>query len=269
MRYCGIQPQYFPRLHYFARILESDIYCIRDDVQFVRKHHYPGGRIDKSYQAHSPIKQSFGKFFLALPIKHNSVLTINKINLAYDYNWMEEHLKTIKISYKRAQNFNLLYPQIEEIFNRHFQTISDLNIATILWGILLLLNEKDFRFTDLNIARVNQKLKSQSFFRLKKIVKAADVLQSFDTSGMNANDKILTLITNLGGSEDYCGGTSMQAYIDKEYFRKAGIKLVVQDWTCRQYGQLFIKQSGFIPDLSIIDLLMNTSNGEAARIIRG
>lgn len=44
MRLADIQPQHFPRLHYLARLLDSDVFVIRDDVQFAKSHRYPAAR---------------------------------------------------------------------------------------------------------------------------------------------------------------------------------------------------------------------------------
>jgi len=54
-RLAGYQPQYFPRLHYFARLLNADVFEVSDYVQFVKKHAYvdPNGERfrGKSFQA--------------------------------------------------------------------------------------------------------------------------------------------------------------------------------------------------------------------------
>ena len=61
----------------------------------------------------------------------------------------------------------------------------------------------------------------------------------------------------------------MAAYMDRSLFEQHGIKITVQDWKCKEYPQLYKKQQGFIPNLSIIDLLMNVSVDEAVKIIKG
>ena len=86
---------------------------------------------------------------------------------------------------------------------------------------------------------------------------------------MNPNEKIIALCKEVGATEDYCGGTGATAYMDSELYKKNGIKITVQDWKCREYPQLFTKQQDFIPNLSIIDLLMNVSTEEAVKVIKG
>src|SRR3990170_1092002 len=111
MRYSGIQPQYFPRLHYIARILNADIYMIRDDVQHVRKHKYPDGRTDKSYQVHTPIKQSFGVDLLSVPVKNKFALIVDT-QITYDQDWVADHLKALPVVYGRASTFKKIFDDI-------------------------------------------------------------------------------------------------------------------------------------------------------------
>lgn len=266
MRYTGIQPQYFPRLHYFARILAADIYMVRDDAQFVRKHKYPDGRVDKSYQAHTIIKQATGVQFLSLPTKHLGFMPIARTIIPYDGDWVDVHLKSIHVNYRKAKNFDRLYSEVENILNQKYETLADLDIAIIFWGILHLLGEEKVTPDMLFSESIEKKLERQKKFRLGKIRRAS--LSSAISDKMSANEKIVALIDEVGANEDYCGGTAAQAYMDEDLFAKNGINVVVQDWKCREYLQLFAKL-GFIPNLSIIDLLMNVPWDEAVEIIQG
>lgn len=268
-RYSGIQPQYFPRLHYFARILNTDYFVIRDDVQFVRKHKYPNGKTDKSYQAHTPIKQASSTQFLMVPTMHVGIFPLSKTRISYNENWTENHLKTLQIIYRKAPNFQKLYPEIEELLNTKYKHLAQLNIATVLWGILHFLGKAKVSKDKLSIPFVNNELKKQKAFRLKNIKKASQSKIFASNNKLTANEKIIALCKKLGTNEDYCGGTGVAAYIDKKLFENNGIKITVQNWKCKEYPQLFYKQQGFIPNLSIIDLLMNVSQNEAVKIISG
>ena len=269
MRYTGLQPQYFPRLHYFARILNTDIFVIRDDVQFVRKHKYPDGKTDKSYQADTPIKQSTGVQLLSVPVKHVGEYTsIAKTAISYDADWVGSHLKTVGFVFAKLTNFSTLFSSLTQLLQSKYQRLSDLTSATIFWGILILLGE-NVTPQKLTLDYINLLLKKQRRFRLKQIQMATEteVVKQFTTE--SANEKILALIKSIGANEDYCGGTAVAAYLDKGIFARNGITINVQNWRCQQYPQLFMRQQGFIPNLSIIDLLMNVSAMEAAAILKG
>jgi len=269
MRYTGIQPHYFPRLHYFARILATDTFVIRDDVQFVRKHKYPDGKTGKSYQAHTPIKHASGIHLLIIPIQHDGQKPINKTEVQYSFEWVEDHLKTIENFYRRAPNFSKIFPEIQAILEEKYKTVAELNTATILWGLLKLAGLKKASADMLSIDFVLQKIKKQNMFRLQSIQKASESKSLAKFKNANPNKKIIALIKEVGANEDYCGGTGVAAYMDMKLFEKHGIKITIQDWKCKKYPQLYNKQQGFIPNLSIIDLLMNVSHRQAVSIIKG
>lgn len=269
MRYSGIQPQYFPRLHYFARILNADVFVVRDDVQFVRKHKYPDGRTDKSFQVHTPIKQSFGTHLLSVPTKHDGRNPIARTQISYDQLWVEEHLKTLQIAYSKSLNFQRSFREITELLGSKYEYLAGLNNATIFWGILRLLGEGKVSSDKLSISYLNNSLINQNLFRLKKIKNASDTKAFKDNNDLDPNEKIIALCKETGADEDYCGGTGAAAYMDHDLYRRNNIKVTVQDWKCKEYPQLFTKQAGFIPNLSIIDLLINTDIKQAQRIILG
>ncbi|MBI2594196.1 WbqC family protein [Candidatus Curtissbacteria bacterium] len=267
MRYSGIQPQYFPRLHYFARILNTGIFVVRDDVQFVRKHKYPDGRVDKSYQAHTPIKQAFGIQFLDVPTKHGGYLSCAETRISYDDKLITRHLKSIRVAYGRARNFDRLYNEIERLLQRRYGYLGGLNFATIGWGLLHLLGEEQVDVDKISIGFLEKKLAQHRQFRLKKIKEASKSKALMEAKNLTANEKIITLIKEVGADEDYCGGTGAAAYMDGKLFERNGIKITIQDWKCPEYQQQFTNQLGFIPNLSIIDLLMNVDENESADII--
>jgi len=267
MRYTGIQPQYFPRLHYIARILNSDIFVVRDDAQFLRKHKYPGGRVDKSYQAHTPIKQAGGIQFLNIPTLHSGFAPIRATRISYTSQWNLDHLRAIELAYAKAPYFSSNIKEIKEILLKKYENLADLNLVTIFWGLVKLLNLDKFDPLDLTLADLNQLLKKQKKFRLKKIERASDSRSLKQKKELSANQKIIALCREFGITEDYCGGTGVAAYVDKEYFSRNGIKITVQDWHCREYPQRF-KRTGFIKNLSVIDLFMNVSPVKAVNLLK-
>lgn len=270
MRYTGIQPQYFPRLHYFARILMTDIFVLRDDAQFVSKHQYPNGQNDKSYQADTPIKLSNGRSFLHVPIAHQGRLPLAQSKISYDHPWIENHLKTLQFAYARAPHFSDIFPEIQSLLCCRFTLLSDLNFASIGWTLRRILGFPPVHPEAITLNNVNTMLKnSDTSIRLQNIQLASKSSALSSHPNLSANEKILLLMHEACANEDYCGGTGVAAYLDHTLFKKAGITVTVQDWTCKQYEQQFTGKLGFIPNLSIIDLLMNVSTEKAREILLG
>lgn len=267
MRYSGIQPQYFPRLHYFARSLKTDIFVLRDEVQFVLRHKYPDGKNGPSYQTHTPIKTSTGLYLLNIPTSHQGYKPINQTSIIYGHLWIHKHIKTIATNYAKSPNFSKYFPDIQQILGKKYEILSHLNTLTFLWGINIFLGTP-LKLNELSIKNINRELKQNKKFRLKKIVLASKIRQLNNTS-LSANEKILTIIKALKAAEDYTGGTAFAAYMDEGLFEKNNIKVTIQDWKCQAYPQLFSSKLGFLPNLSIIDLLMNASLKQATDIING
>jgi len=265
-RLVSYQPQYFPRLHYFARILNADVFCIADNVQFVRKHAYHkadgSNPIGPSYQAHTPIKGANGLLMLDFPTKHSGNLNINETPFGFAKpQERTRHLRIIAEQYRKAPQFPDVYPTLEEFWRKEYATVAELNSASIAWGLSHLFElpriEKQAVFSSL----------PHVDYRLSDVVLSSEsgVPGSDKAEGRDANDWLVDLCKKYNADEYYFGGTGASAYMDFSKFEKAGIALKEQAWTLSPYPQL---RGDFIPNLSIIDLLMNVSPAEARAILK-
>lgn len=240
---------------------------VRDDAQFVRKHKYPDGRIDKSYQADTPIKQAFGRQLLHVPTVHEGYKALTDTKIAKN-KWVESHIKTLKIAYSRAKNFTRVNFLVEEILHQDYRSLAHLNLSTILSSVMYLLSTK-IGLDNFSLVKINQLLSQQNKIRLKKIILASEIIPFKKLVNLSANEKIIALCQKVGANEDYCGGTGNTAYVDHDLFKQNNIEITVQDWKCKEYKQLFNKHEKFIPNLSIIDLLMNVDTNQALAILIG
>ncbi len=265
-RFVSYQPQYFPRLHYFARILNADVFSIADNVQFVRKHayHTPDGSnpIGPSYQAHTPIKSTNGLLMLDFPTKHSGNQGIHETPLGFAKPVERtKHLRIIAEHYRKAPQFSRVYPTLEAFWDESYETVGALNSASIAWGLSHLLE-----LPTQAVGVVFQTL-SHADFRLSEIVLASEsgVPVSDKATGRDANDWLVDLCTRYKADEYYFGGTGAGAYMDFSKFEHAGIALKEQNWKLEPYPQLW---GQFVGNLSIIDLLMNVTPAEARAILR-
>lgn len=270
MRLAGYQPQYFPRLHYFARILDSDIFEISDYVQFVKKHAYPGDsgseHRGKSYQAHTIIKEHRGARHLAVPTKSKGLLPINRTEIEYAIPWFEKHLKSIVHAYAASPFLKNVHRDLTAILKARYENIAALNITTIFWALARILGDRSSNPLALTASNINSLLSTSHPFRLRKVVVLSETDIPPAGNGRDANDWIIEICKRYYITEYYYGGTSAVAYMDFQKFKEAGINLVPQNWTCAPYHQQH-KKVGFLPNLSIIDLLANVPRDEAMRIL--
>jgi hypothetical protein len=269
MRLAGYQPQYFPRLHYFNRILTSDVFEVSDYVQFVAKHAFPQSdgslKRGKSYQAHTPIKLDQGMFLLAIPV-HDALLPINKTEIVYSRDFPAKHLKSIEVGYRKSENFSKFFPEIEQLLTQKYDNLADLTIRSTLWGIIRFVSDDKLSPDDISVQSTNKILiKKSNPFKLKKVFLASESPVAPPARG-EANDWIIKLCKYANAIEYYYGGTSHAAYMDNEKLIKNGITPVLQDWKCAEYRQQYAK-AGFIPNLSCLDLIMNEDLATRIKII--
>lgn len=269
-RLSSYQPQFFPRLHYFARILNSDIFVLADYVQFVRKHVYcrPDQTRERgpSYQAHTPIKTKEKVLLLDFPTKHEGLQSINTTRLAYTSE--REQLKNLRFimqHYKDSPRYQELIGSLKDLFETKFDTVADINMASTYWSLahLLELPERNQKPTFEDV----QRSLPYSPFRLKQIVLFSEsgIEPPSKEKGRDANCWLIETCKIFDAKEYHFGGTSADAYMDFKKFDDAGITLVKQEWECAPYAQ---SSSPFTPNLSIIDLLMNVTPAEARVILQ-
>ncbi|MBI4090168.1 MAG: WbqC family protein, partial [Candidatus Kerfeldbacteria bacterium] len=239
VRLAGYQPQYFPRLHYFARVLNADIFKVSDYVQFVRAHTYlrPDGSREhrgKSYQAHSPIKLGSGLYFLTVPVVHHGMQPINQTAVSYAKPWPAAHLRTIQTAYARAERAAEILPQVSAIVTKQYQNLAELNIATIFWALAVILGRPELPAEGLSVERLNELLNTQPHpFRLRRIVIISQTgVPPRRASDADSTNWIIESCRRLGASEYYHGGTAAAAYLDHRRLVAAGITPIQQQWTC-------------------------------------
>lgn len=271
MRLSDIQPQYFPRLHYFARMLAADVFVIRDEVQFVRKHKYPDGYTAVSYQAHTPVKGPAGAHLLAVSVQGGGALPIWQTRVSYDQPWARKHVKAINSFYASSPNRAWLLPQLEQLVSCRFATIAELDIATICWAMGHVLGEPLRIPDDLTIPRINELLAAQRTVRLRQVARGSECIEpgadAPSDEPVNASGRTVALCRRFGVDEYVGGGTAVRAYLDTGLFHRHGIEVAVQNWQCPRYPQQHAARIGFIPDLSIIDLLMNAPPERLAALL--
>jgi len=71
-----------------------------------------------------------------------------------------------------------------------------------------------------------------------------------------ATERLVGICRALRADVYLTGDYGAQNHLEAGLFQEAGIEVWLQNWTCPVYRQQF-PQAGFLPDLSIVDLLFN------------
>ena len=218
-----MQPYFLPYIGYFQLISMVDKYVIYDDVQYIK-----GGWINRNRMLLNGKDFMFNLLLLgASPNK-----LINEVEVSPNQSKL---LKTIELAYKKASNFNVIYPLIEEIIN-----YNDKNLGKYIGN---------------SIIRIANYLHFNTEFIYSSDIKKNNELK--------AKEKVLHLCELLGAAE-YINAIGGQDLYLKEEFKHKNIDLRFFKTQPIEYKQF---KNDFIPYLSILDVMMFNSVEEINKML--
>jgi len=221
-----LQPGYLPWLGFFDQMRRSDVFIYYDDVQF-DKH---------GWRNRNRIKSPSGPQWLTVPILHHGKgqPLINDTLIDTTSGWPRKHVGTLRQYYARAPYVKQYLPELEELLNRPWTRIVDLDIAVV----------------DL----------MAGWLKLTPTV----VLASASGIGGARSERLVNFCLHVG-AQRYVSGSAARDYLDVGQFESRGIEVVWQDYHHPVYAQ---QHGPFVPCLSAIDLLLNCGDDSAA-ILKG
>jgi hypothetical protein len=225
-----LQPTYLPWMGYFERIASADIYIAFDHVQFERK----------SFQQRNKIKTANGMVYLTVPVQKAPQKTrICDIKISYDQgNPLEKHWKTIELAYKKAPYFEKYKASFEKIYSKKYDLLRDLNVEIIKLIC--------------NILGIKTKIILSSQLGL-------------EDEDMGKTERVISLCKQQGITH-LCNTEGTDEILDMSLFKKEGISMDIQNFKHLEYSQLW---GGFIPYLSVIDLIFNQGDKSLSIIKSG
>lgn len=210
------QPTYLPWQGYFALIDYVDEFIFLENIQFNKR----------SWQQRNKIIINEKEILLTIPVKSKGKFEQNICDVEID-NFKKnktKHLSLIKNAYSKSKYFDEYFEDLENIFNKNYRKLAELNKELILY-FCKALNIK----TTLSTDKIYD-LSSKKNDYLKDIC----ILK-------NCTNYISTL-----GAKDY--------FQEINCFPNTNIKIEYFDFQDNEYPQ---KSKKFTSRLSIIDLLFN------------
>jgi WbqC-like protein family len=215
MRLSILQPSYLPWLGFFDQMHRADTFVFLDDVQFTRR----------DWRNRNKIRTSNGWAWLTVPVlqKNRFQQLLKETQIDNSVPWRRKHCEAIRSHYAKAPFFDLYFPALESVYNKHWDFLLDLCYETL-------------------------RILQEALGIHVSIIKASEIgIESTKEA------KILALCQALGASH-YLTGDAGADYLCPEDFDERGIVLEIQNYRHPSYHQRY---SGFFPYLSIIDLLFN------------
>jgi hypothetical protein len=185
-------------------------------------------------QNRNQIKTPQGRAWLTLPIKHLFGQKINEVEID-NIKIKEKHLRSIKMNYSNANDYTEINYIIESVLQKDIRLISQISIGII---------KKILSYLEYN----------------GKVVLSSSL--SINSTGSNL---VLDICKSVGARK-YLSGMGALNYLERKDFEQNDIDVKFQQFDLPEYKQCFPKV-GFIPDLSIIDLLFNEGK-ESINIIK-
>ena len=171
---------------------------------------------------------------LTVPVHAKSSSRIVDVAVDNTQHWQRRHLRAIDQNYSAAPHFNSIMDQLREYYAKPYPSLAELNTEMLqFWLVQLGITTPTVRASELNVDG-------------------------------EATDRLINLVRAVGGDSYYSGAYALDVYLDAGKLEQAGIGLMLQRWQAPKYNQL---HDEFLPDLSIVDLLMNTGS-DALRVIR-
>jgi hypothetical protein len=213
------QPNFFPWLGYFDKILRADAFVLLDNVQFPKT----GGIWTNRVKV---LINGEGRWITA-PVdrRYHGTRQINQMFFSNKENWRSKLLKTLVAAYHRTPYFEEAFAILNPLVCNPEENVAQYNFDSIL-----------------SIAH-QLGIPKERFYRASQI--------GVDES---ATEMLVSLTRSVGGTTYLCGGGSM-GYQDDSVFSTAGVSLIYQNFQHPIYQQRGSQK--FVPGLSIIDALMN------------
>lgn len=213
-----MQPYFFPYLGYFDLINKSDKWIVFDTPQYIRH-----GWVNRNRILHPT---SGWQYFIVPVKKHQRETPINEIEISDQENWKERILGQLNHYKKKAPNYFGTIEFIKSCFKEDLKLLSEFNAMVISKVCNLLSINFDIEIF------------SKMGLQIGKIE--------------NAGEWALKICEALG-AETYINPPGGENIFDKNEFQTKNINLVIQDFENMIYT---VRGNEFVPDLSIIDVLM-------------
>ena len=223
-----MQPYFLPYIGYWQLINAVDTFVVYDNIEYTKKGWFNRNRI---------LEADHDRLFTVPLKKASDFLHVNQRFLSDDSDKeIARILRIIESNYKKAPHLTSAYPIIESCF-----VFPNKNLFEYIFNSIKVI---------CNYLGLSTKLVISSEIKINHSLKAEKKVLAI----CNA-ENTTTYINAIGGRELY----------DKKEFRSRGIDLKFIRPGNIEYRQF---NYGFLPSLSIIDIMMFNSKEEIAKIIQ-
>ena len=224
------QPNFFPWLGYFHKLIRSDVFVFFDDVQL------PMG---KNFVTRVLVNGVNGPQFIhPVTLSAPSDAKICEVPVNPDFFWKKKLLKTLEFNYRKATYFAEVFPTLSNwLLQDESPNLAVFNASAIQWAASW--------------------LQAPTRFVFSSNLKAG--------SALTGSERIEQILLELKATHYISGkGEGSLRYIRNEWFHDNHIELEMESFVHPEYPQ---GRGAFVPGLSILDLLFYHGRDSAAFLL--
>lgn len=213
------QPNFFPWLGFFDKLIRADVFIVLDHVQFPKSEGNWSNRVRMAVNGEAA--------WVTMPVvrDYEGFRRIDEMQIDNRAPWRRKLLQLLRTNYGRAQAFRDVFPQVESWVETPADLVADYNM------------------------RVITAICSRLGLRASHMVRSSTLGVDGAKSELVAN-----LAKRVGGTV-YLSGDGSGGYLDEEVLTSAGLAVEYQ----RLVHPVYPQRAGhdFIPGLSILDAIFH------------
>jgi hypothetical protein len=190
------------------------------------------------WQNRNKVKGPGGSVLLTVPVLQHFQQSLAEVACNPSVAWQRKHWRTIEQLYGKAPFFSRYAPGLQAFYQKSYSRLVDVNEDMLRW------------------------------FLAELGIKTRLIVSHDLAVGEIATARLVAMCQQLGAAEYLTGAYALGAYLDPQAFHQAGIGLVMQEWHSPEYVQQFAG-AGYLPDLAIVDLLLNHGPGALNILLAG
>jgi hypothetical protein len=231
MRVAVMQPYLFPYIGYFQLIHATDKFVFLDDVNYIMR-----GWINRN----QVLSTQGTSVYFTVPLANaslNKKIDETEVQRSEYEKWLGKFFKSLEHVYKRAPFYNDIIPLLNQVFDEKTNSISELAKKSII---------EVLAYLDLE----------------RRIIPSSS---GYGNHLLKGADRILDICTKEGCTEYINLPGGRELYSDEEFkTRNVLLRFIEPD-----SPKIFYKQHkfSFVPNLSILDVLMFNEKEECRRLI--
>ena len=209
------QPQYLPWAGYLDKVDRADTFVLLDTVQFKKG----------EWQNRNRFKTAQGPQWITVPVLHDFGQLLSEVKVdPKQSSWVRKHSQALITHYGATQHYEWVSDRLEPLWEQLWDYLAPLSRATL-----------------------------EAFMDLMGIETPLVLASELEPTPEHPDERLISICRQLD-AQTYLAGAGGPEYMEMERWEKAGIEVVIHDFTHPEYDQPF---GEFVPDMSAVDILCN------------